>query len=46
MKIALTGHTNGLGAEILKYFSSNHSILGFSRSNGYDIKSPADRKKL
>jgi len=46
MKIALTGHTNGLGAEILKYFSSNHSILGFSRSNGYDIKSPADRKKI
>ena len=46
MKIALTGHTKGLGAEILKYFSSNHSVLGFSRSNGYDIKSPADRKKI
>ena len=46
MRIALTGHTKGLGAEILKYFSSDHSVLGFSRSNGYDIKNPADRKKI
>jgi len=46
MKIALTGHTKGLGAEIFKYFNSDHPVLGFSRSNGYDIKSPADRKKI
>jgi hypothetical protein len=46
MKIALTGHTKGLGAEILKYFGSDHNVVGFSRSNGYDIKSPFDRKKI
>ena len=46
MKIALTGHTKGLGAEIFKNFSSEHSVLGFSRSNGYDIKSAIDRKKI
>jgi hypothetical protein len=46
MKIALTGHTKGLGAEILKHFSLDHNVLGFSRSNGYDIKSPFDRKKI
>jgi len=46
MRIALTGHTKGLGAEILKYFSSEHNVLGFSRSNGYDIKNPFDRKKI
>jgi len=46
MKIALTGHTKGLGAEIFKNLSSEHSVLGFSRSNGYDIKSPIDRKKI
>lgn len=46
MIIALTGHTKGLGAEIFKHFAINHSVLGFSRSNGHDIKSPADRKKI
>jgi len=46
MKIALTGHTKGLGAEIFKNLSPEHSVLGFSRSNGYDIKSPIDRKKI
>ena len=46
MNIALTGHTKGLGAEILKYFSSEGNVIGFSRSNGYDIKSPFDRKKI
>lgn len=33
MKIALTGHTAGLG----KYIFDNISCSGFSRSNGYDI---------
>jgi hypothetical protein len=46
MKIALTGHTKGLGAEISKYFELTHNVLGFSRTNGYDIKSPVDRKKI
>jgi nucleoside-diphosphate-sugar epimerase len=46
MKIALTGHTKGLGAEISKYFEPTHSVLGFSRTNGYDIKSPADRRNI
>lgn len=35
-----------MGAEIFKNLSSEHSVLGFSRSNGYDIKSPIDRKKI
>lgn len=46
IKIAITGHTKGLGAEIFKYFDSTHVVLGFSRSNGHDIKSPLDRKKI
>ena len=46
MRIALTGHTKGLGAKIQKYFSSEHSVFGFSRSNGYNIKNPFDRKKI
>ena len=46
MKIALTGHTKGLGEEIKKGFQDKHNVIGFSRSNGYDIKSPTDRKKI
>tara|TARA_B100000579_G_C22772024_1_gene824486 strand:- start:122 stop:607 length:486 start_codon:yes stop_codon:yes gene_type:complete len=46
IKIALTGHTKGLGAEITKHFGKEHEVLGFSRTNGYDIKSPFDRKKI
>jgi len=46
MKIALTGHSKGLGAEIVKYFETDHTVLGFSRKNGYNIKSPSDREKI
>ena len=46
MKIALTGHTKGLGEEIKKGLQDKHNVIGFSRSNGYDIKSPTDRKKI
>ena len=46
IKIALTGHTKGLGAEITKRFEKEHEIIGFSRTNGYDIKNPFDRKKI
>ena len=45
IKIALTGHSKGLGAEITKRFEKEHEIIGFSRTNGYDIKNPFDRKK-
>ena len=46
IKIAITGHTKGLGAEITKHFGKEHEVLGFSRTNGYDIKNPFDRKKI
>ena len=39
MKIAITGHSKGLGAEFKKYYESRqHTVLGFSRSNGYDLR--------
>ena len=37
MIISLTGHTSGLGLAIAKYFH-RETIIGFSRSNGYDIQ--------
>lgn len=38
MKIAITGHTKGIGLALANIFKQNgHDVLGFSRSNGYDI---------
>jgi short-subunit dehydrogenase len=38
VKVAITGHTSGLGAELWKRFEPiADTMLGFSRSNGYDI---------
>lgn len=38
MKIAITGHTTGLGKAIYDYcVSNNHECVGLSRSNGNDI---------
>ena len=45
MKIAITGHTQGLGKAFFDHFQS-HDVLGFSRSNGYNIFSPVSRIKI
>lgn len=44
MKYAITGHTNGIGKKIFERLYPN--ILGFSRSNGYDIDKIEDRKRI
>lgn len=47
MKIAITGHTKGLGAELKKaYEECNHDVIGFSRSNGYDLRNWALMQKM
>jgi hypothetical protein len=38
MKIAITGHTSGLGQAFYNHFSLNNEVIGLSRSNGYDIR--------
>lgn len=44
MKIAITGHTKGIGKSLYDYFcKNNHTVFGFSRSNGYDINLNQDR---
>jgi nucleoside-diphosphate-sugar epimerase len=45
MKVAITGHTQGLGQAFFKNFQ-DHSVLGFSRSNGYNISNPFIRAKI
>ena len=46
MNIGLTGHTKGLCKTLVDCFSKSFKTKGFSRSNGYDIKNPFDRKKI
>ena len=39
MKIALTGHSKGIGAAVFKDLTDkNYEVFGYSRSNGWDIK--------
>ena len=39
MKIALTGHSKGIGAAVYKdLVDKNYEVFGYSRSNGWDIK--------
>ena len=37
MKIGITGHTSGIGKAIFEMYPDS---IGWSRSNGYDIKEP------
>jgi len=40
MKIGITGHTKGLGLIIYNKLNEIHSVIGFSRTNGFDVQSP------
>lgn len=44
MKYALTGHTSGIGLGLFKKLSPN--VIGFSRSNGYDITHFNHRQRI
>ncbi len=47
MKVAITGHTKGIGSALYDQFTSRgHDVLGFSRSNGYDIDLEDTRIKI
>jgi hypothetical protein len=46
MKIAVIGHTNGIGKAIFEYLSQEHEVRGFSLTNGYDINSKESRDRI
>ena len=47
MVIGLTGHTNGFGKYIYKYLNNkDYIVIGFSRSNGFDITSHKSREDI
>lgn len=40
-KVAITGHTNGIGKALCNAYTQNGwAVIGLSRSNGYNIKLP------
>jgi nucleoside-diphosphate-sugar epimerase len=47
MKIAITGHTQGIGKSLsLIYQRNGHDVIGFSRSNGFDISDQQSRTNI
>ena len=46
MKIIVTGHTRGLGKGIYDYFSKDNEVVGFSKSNGFDITDSGCRTQI
>lgn len=39
MKIYITGHTSGLGKKLYDFYvDQKYEVIGFSRSNGYDLE--------
>tara|TARA_B110000503_G_C7123320_1_gene403472 strand:+ start:839 stop:1375 length:537 start_codon:yes stop_codon:yes gene_type:complete len=46
MKYAITGHTEGLGAELKKQLESDNLVVGVSRTTGYDIRLPEHRSRI
>jgi nucleoside-diphosphate-sugar epimerase len=44
MKVAITGHTRGIGKKISEYFiSQGHEIVGLSKSTGCDLASEENK---
>jgi dTDP-4-dehydrorhamnose reductase len=45
MKIAITGHTSGLGLSIYNHFKqkSDCIVMGISRATGFDLTTDADK---
>ena len=45
--VAITGHTSGIGKAMSEYFTAkDYYVIGFSRSNGYDISIEYDRLRI
>ena len=47
MKVAITGHTRGIGKSIWEYFiSKGNYCIGYSRTNGYNILNDIVKQKI
>jgi NAD(P)-dependent dehydrogenase (short-subunit alcohol dehydrogenase family) len=45
-KVAITGHTKGIGKSLAEKLLSQYEVLGFSRGNGYDISKDEDLTRI
>jgi NAD(P)-dependent dehydrogenase (short-subunit alcohol dehydrogenase family) len=45
-KIAITGHSRGIGKSLVDRFSDEYEVIGFSRANGYDISRDEDLERI
>jgi hypothetical protein len=45
-KIAITGHSKGIGKNLYEHLSKTYEVKGFSRSNGYDISKEEDISRI
>ena len=47
MKVCITGHSTGIGAAFFDHYRTrDNEVLGFSRSNSYDISLDHDRQRI
>ncbi len=46
MKIGITGHTKGFGKYLFDCLQKDHEIIGFSRSNSFDISIESSRANI
>ena len=46
MKIAITGHTSGIGKAIFDALTVSYDVIGLSRTNGFDITTDLGRSKI
>lgn len=45
-KIAITGHTQGIGKAIVDLCKDQHEIVGFSKSTGYNLMEPGALERI
>jgi NADP-dependent 3-hydroxy acid dehydrogenase YdfG len=47
MRVAITGHTRGIGKSLYDHFKhQGHEVLGFSKSNNFDITNEKSRNEI
>lgn len=45
-KVAITGHSRGIGKSTYDHLNQRYQVIGFSRSNGYDISIESDIDRI
>jgi hypothetical protein len=46
MKITITGHTSNIGQVLFEHLKKNHTCIGFSKSNGFNLNDPSHMQQL